>query len=190
MRILSELLINIFKEKFTSITWQLIVLSFIVLILPGVPLAYLCDKSIFFEAGILKMIFLTMGFCFIVFFFNFFFLEILLQKFLRSIKLKDNILKEKILIGKSTLAMGMSIPPIYFPLIIAFLYNFEFKIYLLLVFVTNIVLVLGMFFLNYIFECQETRRQLPRNRHDHGQTRVHDQHTQMTTTPDLSERKY
>lgn len=146
-------LINIiFKEKFAKITWQLIILSFVVLILPAMPLAYLFDRSIFMEVSIVKIIFFTMGFCFLVFFFNFIFMDFFLHKFLRSLKIKDNILKEKILIGKSTLAMGMSIAPIYFPLIIAYFNNNGFKIYLLLVLVTEIVLVLSIIILKYFYE--------------------------------------
>lgn len=138
----------IYKEKFATITWQLIVLSFIVLILPGVPLAYLFNKSLFFEASIGKIILLTMGFCFIVFFFNFIFIDFSIQKLSKYIELLNDKEKEKILITKSTLAMGMSIAPIYFPLIIAYLNNFGIRIYSILVVLTNVLIVLGIIILS------------------------------------------
>lgn len=152
---LSELIIYLIKEKFATITWQLIVLSFVVLILPGVPLVYLFDVTTFFEASVVKILFLTMGFCFLVFFFNFIIINSILHNFLRSYESKDNILKDKILVAMSTLAMGMSILPIYFPLIIAYVINFGFKLYLSFVIVINILIVLCMIFLIYINERQE-----------------------------------
>lgn len=149
---LSELLYFIFKKKFATITWQLIVLSFIVLILPGVPLVYLFDMPTFYEASVVKIVFLTMGFCFLVFFFNFIYIDFSFRNYSKSIELLDGKVKEKmkdkILIAKSTLAMGMSIAPIYFPLIIAYLNSFGIKIYSVLVFATNLLLVIGLIILN------------------------------------------
>lgn len=145
---LFDLIKFIFKEKFSTITWQLIVLSFIVLILPGVPLAYLFNKSLFFEASVGKIILLTMGFCFIVFFFNFIYLYFSIRKYSKYIELLDDKKKEKILISKSTLAMGMSIAPIYFPLIVAYLNNFGIRIYSVLVVLTNVLIVLSLIFIN------------------------------------------
>lgn len=144
----SELIINILKEKFATITWQLIVLSFVVLILPGVPLVYLFDMPTFYEASVVKIIFLSMGFCFLVFFFNFIYIDFSFRNYSKSIELLDDKEKEKILISKSTLAMGMSIAPIYFPLIIAYLNSFGIKIYSVLVFATNLLLVIGLIILN------------------------------------------
>ena len=144
---LFELIINILKEKFSAITWQLIVLSFVVLILPAVPLVYLFDMPTFYEASVVKIIFLTMGFCFIVFFFNFIIITLLFNDFLSLKESKDNILKDNILVTKSTFAMGISILPIYFPLIIAYVINFGFKIYLAHVIVINELLDLCIFYL-------------------------------------------
>lgn len=154
---LSELIINILKEKFATITWQLIVLSFVVLILPGVPLVYLFDMPTFYEASVVKIIFLSMGFCFLVFFFNFIIINFILHNFLKSYECDNIILKDKILIFKSTFAMGMSIAPIYLSLIIAYFNNYGFKIYSIFVLVFNIVLVLDMIILNY-YNDRKTRK--------------------------------
>lgn len=145
---LFDLIKLIYKEKFATITWQLIVLSFIVLILPGVPLAYQFNKSLFFEASVGKIILLTMGFCFIVFFFNFIYLDFSIRKYSKYVELLDDKKKEKILISKSTLAMGMSIAPIYFPLIVAYLNNFGIRIYSILVVLTNVLIVLSLIISN------------------------------------------